>query len=128
MAEGLNWGPGPDSLGQVNVKLKRFFDIIQQHVLLLVSTVGTSPVTGDGAVLLSSADTLVLVDTSGGPVTLTLPSAVTVAGYKVIFKVVDGTDNVTVVPFGSETIDGFPSSVFATECELVSVASGWIEL
>ena len=66
----------------------------------------------------SPNDNLVGVDSTGGPVTLTLPSALVLeAGHSIIVKDERGAavaNPITVVTEGAETIDGLDTSVINT--------------
>jgi hypothetical protein len=59
--------------------------------------------------VLSSVDGTVFVDTTGGPVTLTLPFAREYVGMRVCVKRVAGTDNVTLAARSGDTVDGVAS-------------------
>lgn len=72
---------------------------------------------------ITSSDTLIFVDTSGGAFTLTLPSPATVSANNStkVFRIVDtkgtlSTNNLTLAPFSSEKIEGLAASkVFQTD-------------
>ena len=58
------------------------------------------------------------VDTNGGPVTITLPSAFNNRGLSVIVKDVGGqatTNNITIVPSGGDTVDGAAAQIIAVD-------------
>lgn len=120
--ERLDWG-SPTELPRVNVDLKRRFEIIDAAIRLTGATV-----TSDGALTLGNHQTLVLADTTAGGITLTLPPAASVMGYRLEVKVTAGTYPLTCVPAGSETVDGQPDVETYTRLTLVSDGRGWIEL
>ena len=64
---------------------------------------------------LASGDNLTLVDTSGGNVTLTLPSAASVLDEQFTIKKMDAANTVTITPDGSDTIDGAASLAWTTQ-------------
>ena len=72
--------------------------------------------------------TLVLVDTSAGNVTLTLPPASAVTGYEVKIKKITAANTLTVDGDGSELIDKAATLVWTTDDQsftLVSYGTGW---
>jgi hypothetical protein len=71
-------------------------------------------VTGDYTVL--SSDSMVLVDASSGPITITLPLVSTVAGETFTVKKIDSSANaVTIDGSASETIDGETTKVLTNQ-------------
>jgi len=69
-------------------------------------------------------DDLVIVDSSGGPVTLTLPAANAIPGLAIDIKALSATaNNVTVVALGIETIDGNPTQTLVSDNEVLQVKS-----
>lgn len=87
-------------------------------------------VTGDTT--LDILDETVLVDATGGNVTINLPIAATVPYKRYNIKKIDATANtVTVDPNGAETIDGAATAVISTQYETLSpesdnVSAWWI--
>ena len=75
-----------------------------------------------------AANHTVLVDASGGAVTVTLPVAATSAGDKFIIKTIDASNNVTVDGAGAETIDGAATqslNVLWQGIQVQSNGTGW---
>lgn len=71
-------------------------------------------ITGDYTLL--QTDRVILVDASGGPITLTLPKAVFSPSREFDIKKIDNTGNVvTIDPDGSETIDGNANTTLPNE-------------
>lgn len=65
-----------------------------------------------------------LVDTSGGDVTATLPAAASVyAGFTVVFKVTEATNDLIIDGNGAETIDGAATKTYSTLYDYVRVVS-----
>ncbi len=75
-------------------------------------------------VALNLDDDLVVIDSSGGPVTATLPDARTIPGRFIIIKAPNGgTNAVTVDTVGGQTIDGGAIVVMSTTNESLLVKS-----
>lgn len=78
---------------------------------------------------LSSTDTVIFADATSGNVTITLPTASSIAGYRFYIKRVDGSGNTcSVARSGSDTIDGQTSVSLPqqyTSLTLVSDGSAW---
>ncbi len=92
-------------------------------------TTPTTPLTADTT--LTTAHHVVLVDASGGNVTISLPAASGLNGRTYVIKRVDSSGNtVTIDPAGSETIDGSAtSSVGALVCrKIITNGSNWFIL
>lgn len=103
-----------------------------------LTTTGLSSLGGGQKVKLSSlitsnyvattSDYILRVDTTGGTVTITLPSAATVgAGTVIIVKDASGaavTNNITVAPNGADTIDGGTYSIIDTYASVTFVSDG----
>ncbi len=74
-------------------------------------------------------DYCTLVDASISAITITLPTAIGRDGKVFIIKAVDLTNAVTVMPFGTQTIEGLASYSFASVNESVTIisdGSNWI--
>lgn len=74
-------------------------------------------------------DQLILVDATAGNVTITLPTAVSRRGRRIIVKKTDSSNNLVIIdPDGSETIDG-SSSISLTQLnasrEMMSDDTNW---
>jgi hypothetical protein len=103
-----------------------------------LTTTGLSSLGGGQKVKLSSlitsnyvattSDYILQVDTTGGTVTITLPSAATVgAGTVIIVKDASGaavTNNITVAPDGADTIDGGTYDIIDTYASVTFVSDG----
>jgi hypothetical protein len=78
---------------------------------------------------LSSTDTVIFADATSGNVTITLPAASSIAGYRFYIKRVDGSGNTcSVARSSSDTIDGQTSVSLPqqyTSLTLVSDGSAW---
>lgn len=93
---------------------------------------------GESAILTASASTTlapstpfttVLVDTSAGNVTLTLPPAADVAGYTLKIKKMTAANTLTIDGNGAETIDGAATLAVTVQYEsntLESTGTAWI--
>jgi hypothetical protein len=77
----------------------------------------------------TSAQRFLQINTNGGAITGTLPSAATLgAGYQYIFKLVDATAAFTIATDGAETIDGadaFGMTVLNETLEIISDGTNW---
>lgn len=76
-------------------------------------------------ILTTDRNKLILVDATGGAVTITLPAAATAEdGFSVTIKKIDSSTNaVTIDGDASETIDGATTYVISSQYESVSVVS-----
>jgi hypothetical protein len=73
---------------------------------------------------LTAADCIVICDASSGAFTISLPSAAGIAGRQYTIKKVDSSPNaVTIVPHGTETIDGASSYVLSAQWKYVTIVS-----
>src|SRR5690606_12082640 len=73
-------------------------------------------------VIATESDGFFAVDATGGPVQVTLPSALRYAGRIFYVKKVDaGSDTVTVVPSGTDLIDGAASVGLTAQYESVEL-------
>ncbi len=71
-----------------------------------------------------TSDTVIFADATGGNVTITLPAASGVSGYRFYLKRVDGSGNsVSVVPTGADTIDGQSSLSLPLQYMAIAVVS-----
>ena len=69
-------------------------------------------------------DDLILVDASGGGVTVNLPTAAGITGNTIRIKKTDSSLNtVTLDPNGSETVDGETTFTISFQFEAASIAS-----
>ncbi len=69
------------------------------------------------------SDDLLLVDTSAGSVTLTLPAASTVRGQWFEVKKLTAANTLTLDPAGSETIDGAATLAWTAQYQCYTVYS-----
>jgi hypothetical protein len=90
-------------------------------------TLGTSTKTSSYTV--TTSDTVVFADATSGNVTITLPTASGVTGYRFYVKRIDNSANtVTIARSGSDTIDGatsFTLDLQYTSVAVVSNGSAW---
>jgi hypothetical protein len=88
---------------------------------------GSAAITVSANYIATGQEGPILVDASAGPVTITLPSLI--ATDRVIIKKIDASVNaVTIVPPGSELIDGLTSQLIATTyvtLHLVNNGTNW---
>ena len=71
-----------------------------------------------------STDSIILADSTAGAVTISLPPATTAVSRVFVVKRVNaGANNVTVDPFGSETIDGAATYALTTQWSYVRFVS-----
>ena len=76
-------------------------------------------------------ESVYLVNTSGGAVTITLPSAASSAGRIYFFKLVNGNSNVTIDGAASELIDGLQTLILSAlykSVTMISDGSAWYTL
>lgn len=84
----------------------------------------TNVVTVSADATLNSANHIVLVNAVGGNKNITLPDAVEVPNFQFAIKKIDASVNiVTVLPSGSQTIDGISSRIINTQYEAVLLVS-----
>ena len=97
--------------------------------IIAQSPVGVVAINSTGTVSSAYSELVEKVDASGGAVTRTLYTAVGFKGFKVNIKKVDTSNNgVTILPNGSQTIDGFSNIVIYPQYEsltFVSDGSNW---
>ena len=89
------------------------------------------------ATTLTENDDLVLVNTTSGSVTVTLPPASNIPGTVFRVKKMVAANTVTIDADGSETIDGSATVAFTTQYQVVAIASvivtapatwGWVKI
>lgn len=89
-----------------------------------LSRVGATTRAVTAATTITAADALVLVDTTSGAVTVTLPVAAVSAGKRYTVKKTNaGANNVTLDGNGAETIDGAATVVWNTQYLAYTVQS-----
>jgi len=74
-----------------------------------------------GNTTLSAANPSVEVNAASGPITIQLPTAVGASGTFNVKKIDSSTNAVTILPFGSQTIDGQSSIVIQYQYSNVSM-------
>lgn len=78
--------------------------------------------TGDYTV--STTDRFIIVDASGGNITITLPEASTCQGYEFTIKKIDSSVNtVTIDGDGAETIDDDTTQIISNQYDAITVTS-----
>jgi hypothetical protein len=81
-----------------------------------------------GAYTITASDGVVIADASGGAFTITLPTAVGIAGRVYRVKKIDATANaVTIDADGAETIDGGATATLAVQYEAITIVSDGTE-
>ena len=86
------------------------------------------------ATTLTEADDVLLVDTTGGNRTVTLPDAASVPGHEYVVKKWVAANTMTVAAAGADLIDGSASVATTTQYAVIRVASiltatgtwGWV--
>lgn len=91
--------------------------------LTLVPAYQMQAASATGTLALTRGLTFVGVTTSGGNVTLTLPAAASVAGFRVDVKKLDAANTLTLDGAGAETIDGAATVAWTTQYQTVSIVS-----
>lgn len=118
--QALRLGPAPFD---PSVMLARLQGLEQAPPVVMAPAPLTFPartITSTGTPLLT--DFLLLVDASGGAVTVNLPEAAGSAGRPLVVKKIDaGTDAVTLDGDGAETIDGAATLVLAAQWDSVAI-------
>jgi hypothetical protein len=103
--------------------LNRIFDPVNNRLLV---DARIPYVSKSGAYTTTINDRIIGVDTSGGPITITLGSASVEAGKCILIKDITGNaaaNNITVATEGAETIDGAGTLVINTAYEAIGVFS-----
>jgi hypothetical protein len=109
-----------DVNGTANVTTLRFDDGTSQTTAF---TIIKAYRTIAGNTTISATDEVVFINTVGGPVTATLPTAVGNGGKEFSFKRLHDGNNVTIKPNGSEKIDSESSFSLHGRNEAISVVS-----
>lgn len=82
----------------------------------------TRSINASGAIL--TTDSVILANSTAGAITVSLPPAATATGRVFVVKRVNaGANNVTVDPFGAETIDGAATNVLSAQWAYVRFVS-----
>lgn len=106
-----------------NAQLRRRVEVLDTAARYDIQQVTATATLG-----LTYPATLVLVDTTGGNVTLTLPRAQTVPGFRVEVKKTTAANTLTLDGDGSETIDGAGTLAWTTQWQsysLIADGSAW---
>jgi hypothetical protein len=92
--------------------------------LQVVGPIATALATKTAAYTLSEDDSVLLANATNGPFTLTLPTAVGIAGRQYTIKKIDSASNaVTIGTTSSETIDGAATLVLTSQWAYQTVVS-----
>jgi len=101
-------------------------------VLHVSGAISTQVTAVSSNITLTQSHSVVLVSASGGAVTITLPSAVGIAGRQYVIKKDDVTANtVTVDPAGTETIEGVATASLPSQWHwivIISDGTNWITI
>lgn len=90
----------------------------------VAGAIATAITTKSAAYTLTAGDSVVLADANGGAFTLTLPTAVGIAGRQYTVKRVNAAaNNVTIGTTSSQTIDGVTTKVLSSQYEKVTIVS-----
>lgn len=131
-------------MARLKVQLPRLLDIYDGRLLRdlvrqvedvfgrlsVDNTKAETPVAGDRTV--TATDSLLLVDTSGGNVQVTLPeldAGLIAEKFEVTVKKIDPANRLRIVPTGTATIDGYTAvDVFVsnTALQFRAVSAGWV--
>ena len=120
--ERQRWVIAPDVAG-INTRLRRTVEVLDQSARYDVQTISATATLG-----LTYPATLVLGDTTAGNITVTLPAARTVPGFRVEIKKLVAANTLTVDGNGSETIDGSATLTITpqyTSRSIICDGSGW---
>ena len=79
--------------------------------------------TNDPTVNVTNENHIIICDPSSNAMTINLPTAVGQMGREFVVKSIDDTNNVTIDPNGSETIDGDTTKIIQTAYASVSIVS-----
>jgi len=79
--------------------------------------------TKTGSYTILTTDRAILVDTSSGPITITLPTAISATQVYTIKKKTPDTNAVTVATTSSQTVDGSTTYILPTQYQSIDVAS-----
>ena len=113
--ERQRWVIAPDVAG-INTRLRRTVEVLDQSARYDVQTISATATLG-----LTYPATLVLGDTTAGNVTVTLPAARTVPGFRVEVKKLTAANTLTLAASGSETVDGSATLAWTTRYQSYSV-------
>lgn len=108
---------------QINTRLQRVVEVLDISARYDVRTITASVL-----LALTYPQTLCLVDTTAGSVTVTLPPARTVPGFRVEVKKLTAANTTTIDGAGSETIDNATTLAWTTAMQsysLISDGSAW---
>lgn len=121
--ERQRWTPAA-TLDRANAQLRRTVEVLDTADRSDLQTVSAT-----GLLSLTFPLTTVLVTTSGGNVTLTLPACQTVPGFRLEVKKMTAANTLTVDGAASETIDGATTLAWTTQYQsyrLLSTGSEWV--
>lgn len=115
--ERQRWTPA-QTLDRANAQLRRTVEVLDTAVRSDLQTVSATALLS-----LTFPLTTVLVTTSGGNVTLTLPPCATVPGFRVEVKKIAAANTLTLDGNGSETIDGAATLAWTTNLQSFAIIS-----
>lgn len=96
----------------------------EQKVVEVVRRLLRRPMTTTASITLKAIDNIVLVDATGGAITITLPPVAQHSSRVYTVKKIDASGNaVTVDGNGAETIDGALTAVLAAQWDSVMIVS-----
>ncbi|MCZ6654810.1 MAG: hypothetical protein O7D91_17510 [Planctomycetota bacterium] len=75
----------------------------------------------DSPYTVTDSDTMIIADAASGAITINLPSIVGELGRTIIVKKIDNVNNVTVVAFVPDGIDGEPDQVITTQYDAIGL-------
>lgn len=113
--ERQRWVPAT-TMTQANAQLRRTVEVLDTSARYDVQSANAT-----ATLALTFPCTLVLVDTSGGNVTLTLPASRTVPGFRVEVKKLTAPNTLTLDGDSSETIDGAATLAWSTQSQSYAV-------
>jgi hypothetical protein len=120
--ERMAWQP-VGAWAMLNARLRRLWEMTESSTRFSVVPVNASQVIDPAWPL-----ALYQVDTSGGSVTLTLPMAAAVVGYRLEVKKMTAANTLTLDGHASETIDGAATLAWTVQYQsftVVSDGTGW---
>jgi len=115
--ERQRWVPCAD-VPTINARMPRIVEVLDKSIRYDIQ-----PISASALVALTFPRTLLLVTTSGGSVTLTLPPAASVVGMRLETKKLTAANTLTLDADGSETIDGAATLAWTTQYQAYSIVS-----
>lgn len=112
--------PKTDDQRELYIAIKNYMDQTNNAIEFLLKKPCATK-TSDYTIV--GSDYLILVDTTSGVVTITLPLAKKHENQEFVIKKTAGGNNVTVDGNGSETIDGSATQTISTQYDFIKVHS-----